>query len=73
MIVMQMQQAIGEEDAVYRHYSWYEQLYYFNLFRILDGPDATPGKESNIPIDDDTYYTQAHLVSCSCVIQLYYQ
>ena len=44
-------------------YSWHEQFYYFTLFRALNGPDATPGKESNTPIDGDTYYTQADLVS----------
>ena len=27
--------------------------------------EATPGKQSNVPIDNDTYYTQAHLVSDS--------
>ncbi len=44
-------------------YSWHEQFYYFTLFRALNGPDATPGKDCNTPIDDDTYYTQADLVS----------
>ena len=44
-------------------YSWHEQFYYFTLFRALNGPDATPGKDNTTPIDGDTYYTQADLVS----------
>jgi len=44
-------------------YSWSEQFYYFSLFRALHGPDATPNKEDESPIDEETYYTQSDLAT----------